>query len=144
MKKILFAIVMAFVSSSGYAQEEVIVKAEAAENEKDQAVYEIFDVSKRAEFPGGDEGLNLFIAEHIIYPQEALDTGAQGTVNLMFIVNKDGSVSDLTILGDKKGFGLDEEAMRVIKLTSGMWKPALQRDKAVRMRFRIPLKFQLF
>lgn len=135
---------MAFVSSSGYAQEEVIVKAEAAENEKDQAVYEIFDVSNRAEFPGGDEGLNRFIAEHITYPKQALDTGAQGTVNLMFIVNKDGSVSDLTILGDKKGFGLDEEAMRVIKLTSGMWKPALQRDKAVRMRFRIPLKFQLF
>lgn len=116
---------------------------EEAPEETDE-VYEIFDVSEKAAFPGGDEGLQRFIAENITYPPMALENDMQGTINVMFVVDRSGKVKDIAILGSKKGFGLEEEAMRVIRLTSGQWKPAKQRDKPVSMRFRIPVKFQIF
>ena len=122
-----------------YEQEE-----EEEEPEETNEVFEIFDVSEKAAFPGGDEGLQRFIAENITYPPMALENDMQGTVNVMFVVDKAGRVKDVAILGGKKGFGLEKEAMRVIKLTSGKWKPAKQRDKSVNMRFRIPVKFQIF
>jgi protein TonB len=74
----------------------------------------------------------------------AMENDMQGTVNLVFIIDKNGRVKDVRIRGAKKGFGLDEEAIRVIKKTSGMWSPAEQRDRAVDMRFNMPVKFQLF
>lgn len=117
---------------------------EEEEPEETNEVFEIFDVSEKASFPGGDEGLQRFIAENITYPPMALENDMQGTINVMFVVDKNGKVKDIAILGGKKGFGLEEEAMRVIKMTSGQWSPAKQRDKAVNMRFRIPVKFQIF
>lgn len=117
---------------------------EEEEPEETNEVFEIFDVSEKAEFTGGDEGLQRFIAENITYPPMALENDMQGTVNVMFVVDKKGKVKDIAILGGKKGFGLEEEAMRVIRLTSGQWKAAKQRDKSVAMRFRIPVKFQIF
>ena len=117
---------------------------EEEEPEETNEVFEIFDVSEKASFHGGDEGLQRFIAENITYPPMALENDMQGTVNVMFVVDKAGRVKDVAILGSKKGFGLEKEAIRVIKLTSGQWSPAKQRDKAVNMRFRIPVKFQIF
>ncbi|MDG2455542.1 MAG: energy transducer TonB [Bacteroidia bacterium] len=117
---------------------------EEEEPEETNEVFEIFDVSEKASFRGGDEGLQRFIAENITYPPMALENDMQGTVNVMFVVDKNGRVKDIAILGSTKGFGLEKEAMRVIKLTSGQWSPAKQRDKAVNMRFRIPVKFQIF
>ena len=117
---------------------------EEEEPEETNEVFEIFDVSEKASFRGGDEGLQRFIAENITYPPMALENDMQGTVNVMFVVDKNGRVKDIAILGSTKGFGLEKEAMRVIKLTSGQWSPAKQRDKAVNKRFRIPVKFQIF
>ncbi len=117
---------------------------EEEEPEETNEVFEIFDVSEKAVFPGGDEGLQRFIAENITYPPMALENDMQGTVNVMFVVTKTGKVKDIAILGSKKGFGLEEEAMRVIRKTSGQWKAAKQRDRSVDMRFRIPVKFQIF
>lgn len=114
------------------------------EPEETNEVLEIFDVSEKAEFPGGDDGLRRFIAENINYPEMAIDADISGTVNVVFVVTKDGKVRDIGILGAKKGFGLEEEAIRVIQLTSGRWKPAKQRDRTVNMRFRMPVKFQIF
>jgi protein TonB len=124
--------------------EEYEYEEEEEAPEETDEVFEIFDVSEKAEFPGGDEGLQRFIAENITYPPMALENDMQGTINVMFIVDRSGKVKDIAILGSKKGFGLEEEAMRVIRLTSGQWKPAKQRDKPVSMRFRIPVKFQIF
>ena len=114
------------------------------DDQEEDGIFEIFDVSELAKFPGGEEGLNNFIVQNIKYPNQALDTGAHGTVYVVFVVNQDGSVSELATMGKKLGFGLEEEAIRVMKATSGNWKPAMQRDKAVRMRFRIPIKFQMY
>ncbi|MBL6731218.1 MAG: TonB family protein, partial [Bacteroidia bacterium] len=110
-----------------------IYEQEEEEPEETNEVFEIFDVSEKATFPGGDAGLQRFIAENITFPPMALENDMQGTVNVMFVVDKSGRVRDVTILGRKKGFGLEDEAMRVIKLTSGRWRPAKQRDKSVNM-----------
>ena len=129
-------------------QDDEIEKYEEAEEEEEpeetNEVFEVFDVSQKAVFPGGEEGLQRYIAENITYPPMALENDMQGTVNVMFVVTKKGEVRDIAILGSKKGFGLEEEAMRVIKKTSGMWKAAEQRDRKVDMRFRMPVKFQIF
>ncbi|MFT6111735.1 MAG: protein TonB [Bacteroidia bacterium] len=112
--------------------------------EETNEIFEIFDVSEKASFPGGDEGLQRFLGENLVFPPMAMENDIEGTVNVVFVVDKSGRVKDIAILGGKKGFGLEEEAMRVIKMTSGKWKPAKQRDNAVNMRFRMPVKFQLF
>ena len=127
-------------------QETEMEEYEAKEDELEETdeILEIFDVSEKAEFPGGEEGLQKFIAENISYPAMALENDQQGTVNVVFVIDKTGHVKDIAILGSKKGFGLEDEAMRVIKATSGKWRPAKQRDKPVSMRFRIPVKFQIF
>jgi protein TonB len=114
------------------------------EPEETNEIFEIFDVSEKASFPGGDEGLQRFLGENLVFPPMAMENDIEGTVNVVFVVDKTGRVKDIAILGGKKGFGLEEEAMRVIKMTSGKWKPAKQRDNAVNMRFRMPVKFQLF
>ena len=127
-------------------QETEMEEYEAKEDELEETdeILEIFDVYEKAEFPGGEEGLQKFIAENISYPAMALENDQQGTVNVVFVIDKTGHVKDIAILGSKKGFGLEDEAMRVIKATSGKWRPAKQRDKPVSMRFRIPVKFQIF
>lgn len=115
-----------------------------AQEEEKESVFEIFDVSEKAKFPGGDEALQRFIGENVQYPPKALEVEAQGTINVIFVVRRDGTVTDIEILGSRKNKYLEAEAIRVIQSTSGMWKPAMQRDKPVNMRFRIPIKFQIF
>ncbi len=119
---------------------------EEEEPEETNEVFEIFDVSEKATFKGDetDQELRKFIAENIEYPAMALENDMAGTINVVFVVTKKGTIRDIGILGAKKGFGLEEEAIRVIRKTSGMWKPAKQRDRSVDMRFRMPVKFQIF
>lgn len=107
-------------------------------------IFEIFDVSELAEFKlGGEEGLIKFIAENTKYPDMAIENSIQGIINLVFVVNKDGTIGDIQVVGRELGFGLEKEAIRVIKMTSGKWKPAKQREKAVPVRYRLPYRFQL-
>ena len=117
---------------------------EEEEPEETNEVFEFFDVSEQATFPGGEDGLLRYLAENISYPDMALENDVQGTVMVLFVVTQRGGVENVQIMGQKKGFGLEEEAIRVVKKTSGMWKPAKQREKPVKMRYRIPVKFQIF
>jgi protein TonB len=134
------------IDDSEMDQDDAVEEYEEEEEEPEETneVFEIFDVSEKAVFPGGDDGLRRFIAENISYPAMALENDMSGTVNVVFVVTKNGTIRDIGILGAKKGFGLEDEAIRVIRKTSGMWKPAKQRDRSVDMRFRMPVKFQIF
>lgn len=85
-----------------------------------------------------------FLAANLIYPQVAIDEEIEGTVYVNFIVEKDGALSNYNILRDVQGTDLlGKEALRVIKLTSGMWTPGTQREKAVRVYYNIPVRFKL-
>jgi protein TonB len=133
MKKIVMLLMMA-LPILGLAQEE-----------EKESVFEIFDVAQKAEFRGGDEGLQRFIGENITYPAEAFENDHQGTVMLKFVINKKGNVVDAEILNEGVCHkSLEKEALKVIQSTSGMWKPTIQRDKEVNMRFRMPVEFQIF
>jgi TonB family protein len=92
-------------------------------------------------FPGGMQAFNKFIAQNIQYPELAKQNNVSGRVFIQFIVEKDGSLSDLKILRDP-GSGLGDEAMRVIK-SSPKWKPGMQNGKVVRVQYTVPVNFSL-
>ncbi|HOW32038.1 MAG TPA: energy transducer TonB [Bacteroidales bacterium] len=111
-------------------------------DEKPPAEDDIFiNVEKMPEFPGGEKELLRFIGEHISYPLEAREVGASGIVYVSFVIEKDGSVSNVKVLRSI-GFGCDEEAVRVISLMP-KWSPGMQRTMPVRVSFNMPIAFKL-
>lgn len=117
---------------------------EEEEPEETNEIFEMFAVQEPAEFPGGENELRRFLKENIVYPESALQAEVQGTVVIRFVVDKHGNISNLEVLTPPKGFGLEDEAKRVLKLTSGKWKPAKQRDQPVSVRYQIPVNFQMY
>jgi protein TonB len=98
-------------------------------------------VEEMPAFPGGDEALLKYIAEKIIYPEEAAANGIQGRVTLRFVVASDGSVKQVEILRGVHP-DLDKEAIRVISLLP-KWKPGKQNGIAVPVFFSVPVNFKL-
>jgi protein TonB len=90
---------------------------------------------------GGAAAWSKFLQKNIHYPARASEEGKQGKVFLSFIVEKDGHLSNITV-DRPMGFGLDEEAVRVMKLAPA-WKPGIQNGHPVRVKFVIPINFQL-
>jgi len=87
--------------------------------------------------------INQYLADNIVYPKDAQANNIQGTVYVSFIIEKDGSVSTVTVLrGVQGGRSLENEAVRVI---SGMpkWTPGQQNGHAVRVQYMIPIHFRL-
>lgn len=111
----------------------------AVEEPEDQ----IFEIVEENPVPHtGDTGSLLkWIANHIEYPQSALDNNIQGKVVLRFVVEKDGSIGDVIVVR-KVDPALDKEAVRVVK-SMPKWKPGKQRGKAVRSYFTLPIAFVL-
>lgn len=103
---------------------------------------EIFTVvEKQAGFPGGAQALTKFLQENLRYPAAAERANVEGKVFVSFVVNRNGSVSDVQILKGV-GFGADEEAVRVVKAMPA-WEPGRQSGEAVRSRFNLPIHFVL-
>jgi periplasmic protein TonB len=92
-------------------------------------------------FPGGDAEMYKFITTTIKYPEEAKELGIQGKVFVNFVVEPDGSISDVRLIRGIGG-GCDEEAIRVIKAMP-KWIPGKQRGVPVRVYFNLPIKFTL-
>ena len=124
-------------------QQEVIEEYVPVEvEEEDVQEQEIFQiVEEMPSFPGGEAKLMEYVAKNIKYPQIARETGIQGRVFVGFVVEPDGSISNVKLLRGIGG-GCDEEAMRVIK-SLPKWKPGKQRGKAVRVSYQIPVFFKL-
>jgi protein TonB len=124
-------------------QQEVIeeyVPVEVEEEEvQEQEIFQI--VEEMPSYPGGEQKLMEFVAKNIKYPQIARETGIQGRVFVGFVVETDGSVSNVKVLRGIGG-GCDEEAMRVVK-SMPKWKPGKQRGKAVRVSYMLPVNFKL-
>jgi TonB family protein len=99
-------------------------------------------VEVEADYPGGYTAWGDYLFKTFRYPDEAINKEIKGTVVVQFIVDKDGSVSDVrAISGPKKG-GLREEAVRVIK-SSGKWIPAKQNNRIVKAYKKQPIRFML-
>ncbi|MFY0599479.1 MAG: TonB family protein [Cyclobacteriaceae bacterium] len=98
-------------------------------------------VESMPSFPGGDIAFLQYMAKKIKYPKSAKTVGAEGVVYLEFIINKDGSISDVKLLRGI-GMGCDQEAIRVL-LNSPKWNPGKQRGVPVRVKRTIPVNFKL-
>ena len=90
-------------------------------------------------FPGGKEGMYAFIQNHIRYPEIAKKHKISGIVIVQFIIEKNGTVTNLKILKDIGG-GCGDEALRVVRLMP-IWIPATQKGRHVRIKFIMPVKF---
>ncbi|MBO6025530.1 MAG: energy transducer TonB [Bacteroidales bacterium] len=119
--------------------EEYVAPEVVEEEVTEQEIFQI--VEEMPAFPGGEAKLMEYVGKNIKYPQIARETGIQGRVFIGFVVEPDGSVSNVKLLRGIGG-GCDEEAMRVVK-SMPKWKPGKQRGKAVRVSYQIPVFFKL-
>lgn len=127
------------------SQEEIIEEYvyEAPEIEEEEIVEaEIFTVVEQMpEFPGGAVEMTKFIQKNIKYPMMARESDIQGRVYVNFVVEPDGSVSNVTVMRGIGG-GCDEEAVRIVNMMP-KWNPGKQRGVAVRCSFTVPIVFRL-
>jgi len=93
------------------------------------------------EYPGGKNGLKKYLSDNVKYPETARKNGITGTVLVLFVVNEDGSVSDISI---EKGIGggCDQEAMRLVE-NMRKWKPGKQGGEPKAVYMRMPITFNL-
>ena len=103
---------------------------------------DVFDVvEEMPQYPGGPQALFKFLGENVHYPEEAEKAGIQGRVIATFVVEKDGSISQPTVVKSVDPL-LDAEAIRVISAMPN-WKPGRQNGKVVRVKYTVPLSFNL-
>jgi len=131
MKRVIFvSLICALFTLTAKAQKETISK---------DKVYT--SVERVPSFPGGIEAFYNFLAKNIVYPKAARNNNTQGKVILSFIVETDGKLTGVKVargIGD----GCDEEAQRVVKLSSP-WNPGTQNGSPVRVAYSVPINFAL-
>lgn len=103
------------------------------------SVYDV--VEQMPSFPGGISGLRTYLNQNIRYPAEAQENCVQGRVVVSFVVEKDGHISDVTVLRSVDP-SLDKEAVRVVR-NMPRWSPGKQGREPVRVRYNVPVSFRL-
>ena len=118
---------------------EVIAEPEPPKHEEENKVFDI--VEQQPLFPGGPVALMKYLSENTKYPVVAQENGVQGRVTVQFVVEKDGSISDVHVLRGVDP-SLDKEAVRVVK-SMPRWTPGKQNGITVRVNYRVPVLFRL-
>ncbi|WP_410221101.1 energy transducer TonB [Pedobacter sp.] len=108
---------------------------------KSNTIYDGTGIDVYPEFPGGMNAWAKYIQRNLRYPVMAQEEGVQGKVYLSFVIEKDGSITDVKVLKGI-GYGCDEEAVRVIK-KSPKWQVGKQNNTAVRVRYNMPISYTL-
>lgn len=93
-------------------------------------------------FRGGQGAIEDYINNNIEYPQQAIDNNVEGTVRVQFGVDEKGNVSGVTTVGNKLGYGLEEEAIRVVS-NMAKWAPGQVKGKSVRTKMVIPITYRI-
>jgi TonB family protein len=99
------------------------------------------EVEQNASFPGGQREMNKFLSKNLKYPEKAQRAYVKGRVFLSFIVKSTGEIDDIQVVKGL-GFGLDEEAIRIVKAMP-KWIPGMQSGKKVNSKFNLPISFLL-
>ena len=122
--------------------EEVVINVDSELEEEDVEEEEVFlSVEENPEFPGGTAKLLEYVQKNLKYPMMARESDIQGRVFVGFVVEKDGSISNVQVLRGIGG-GCDEEAVRVVQ-TLPSFKPGKQRGNPVRVAYTLPIVFKL-
>jgi protein TonB len=117
--------------------QQVVEKVE--QKEEETKVFEV--VEQMPQFPGGDAALMQFLNSHIKYPVVAEENGIQGRVVCTFVVERNGSITDVRVIKSVDP-SLDKEAVRVLK-SMPSWIPGKQNGSAVRVKYTVPVTFRL-
>ncbi|MEO0037830.1 MAG: hypothetical protein RIQ59_1041 [Bacteroidota bacterium] len=133
MKKLLILIICIVAFQNTEAQSEPIAPAQTEEN----TVFNSAGLEIKPEFKGGLSKFYEYIAKNYRTPDVP---GLNGQLMISFVVEKDGSITDIKVLKDL-GYGTGEEAIRILKKCPN-WTPAEQKGKKVRCAFMLPLRIQ--
>lgn len=101
-----------------------------------------YQVDSAPEFEGGLKALNRFLGNNLRYPETARDEGKEGVVHVKFVVDEKGEVTLAEAL-NKPGYGMEQEALRVVAMIPKFKSPAKVKGKPVKVYFNIPIKFSL-
>ena len=110
-----------------------------AQTKKNDMVFDVVEVMPQ--FPGGQIAMLQYLMKNIKYPEQAMKEGIQGRVTVSFIIEKDGSISDVKPVLSVHPL-LNKEAVRVVK-SMPKWSPGKHNGKPVRVRFNLPVMFKL-
>lgn len=145
MKK-LFIITFLIFSVACFAQDtKGTIKVKKADTSRVEIpLAEALDPTTMPSFPGGDTAMTKYLSKSVRYPELEKEMGIQGKVYVSFVVLEDGSISDVKLLrGVSGGPGLDNEALRVVKMMP-KWTPAKKLDgKPVKVRYTLPINFYI-
>ena len=153
LAKCLFVLPLAVLAVGAFARPEIQTASQELEavqlsdmmpatpivNPEDTLIYQV--VEFMPEFPGGMVELMNFVSNNVRYPAEALNTGIEGRVTTIFIVEKDGTLSNIQVLRGVDP-SLNAEALRVIR-SMPKWTPGRQGEKPVRTRYTVPVNFTI-
>lgn len=123
--------------NADFVVDEPVGTGVAAVVEEDNTVYNTAGIEVKPDFPGGMEKFNAFVAKNYMAPEEE---GLKGKVYVTFVVEKDGSLTDIKVLRDI-GYGTGKEAIRVLNKCP-KWTPGEQNGKKVRCTFSLPISIQ--
>jgi protein TonB len=122
--------------------EDMVIEVPVAVEEEVVEEVPVFNAEEMPTFQGGD--LNVFrnwVQKQIVYPRMAIENNIQGTVTLKFVIERDGSLTNIEEIASIDR-SLTEEATRVLK-TSPKWEPGKQRNRPVRVFYILPIQFRL-
>ena len=131
------------VKGNDDANGEVLkIKEAVAQPEPKPEVEKVFDVVEQMpSFPGGPSGLMEWLSNNVKYPVVAQENGVQGRVVVSFVVERDGSITDVKVVRGVDP-SLDREASRVVRAMP-RWIPGKQNGSAVRVKYNVPVAFRL-
>lgn len=131
------------VKGNDDANGEVLKLKEAvAQPEPKPEVEKVFDVVEQMpSFPGGPSALMEWLSNNVKYPVVAQENGVQGRVVVSFVVERDGSITDVKVVRGVDP-SLDREASRVVRAMP-RWIPGKQNGSAVRVKYNVPVAFRL-
>ena len=128
------------VSNNGNNDTETAVNSSAPAESEDDVVFIV--VEQMPEFPGGFEAMRQYLMDNVVYPESAKKDRVEGRVVCQFVVNTDGTITEVIVVRTSGDERLDAEAVRVIQ-SMPVWKPGKQRGKNVRVKYTMPVNFKL-
>lgn len=118
----------------------VVVAQEVKTQIKDTSLLQVLEKSPL--YPGGEVAVYADLAKRVKYPKEAVKRESQGVVVVQFVVEKDGSVSNINVIRDDVGHGAAESVVKAVKKLK-KWTPGEIDGRKVRCKFQLPVTFKL-
>ncbi|MBC7916097.1 MAG: TonB family protein [Pyrinomonadaceae bacterium] len=108
---------------------------------EDNGVYDIASIEQQPEYPGGMAKFLSWVGDNYKYTPQAQEAGVSGRIIVQFVVEKDGSLTDIKVPKDL-GYGTGDAAIKLLKRSKN-WKPGIQNGRAVRVQYTLPLALQI-